>query len=112
MKARVCGRCGKIVCGVCECKPERKQQTTANGYDRRWQRFRKRLIQKRAKAGTLFCAACGGAFGAESPHGDHIVPVEDQRDKLFFDEENIQFLHPRCHGLKTALDVQQGKTRR
>lgn len=55
---------------------------------------------------------CGRAFGASSPHGDHIIPVSGQDDPLFFEESNIQFLHPECHGKKTAADVRQGTTRR
>jgi 5-methylcytosine-specific restriction endonuclease McrA len=51
------------------------------------------------------------AFGAESPHADHIIPVTSENDPLFYDEKNIQFLHPECHGVKTKKDVAQGLTR-
>lgn len=57
------------------------------------------------------CGICGKPFGGDSPHGDHIQPVSGQDDPLFFDEGNIQFLHPACHGKKTAEDVRNGLTR-
>lgn len=65
----------------------------------------------RVKQGKAMCAVCGKAFGSESPHGDHIVPVQDESDPLFYDESNIQFLHASCHGRKTASDVRRGVTR-
>lgn len=65
----------------------------------------------RVKQGKALCAECGKAFGGVSPHGDHIVPVQDESDPLFYDESNIQFLHPACHGRKTQMDVKRGLTR-
>ena len=57
------------------------------------------------------CGMCKKPFGALSPHADHIQPVHDDSDPLFYDESNIQFLHPECHAKKTQQDVKQGLTR-
>ena len=110
MKARICQRCRAIVVGECSCKKP-QASTAANGYGRRWQAFRMRVFMLRVKQGRALCAACGKAFGSESPHGDHIVPVMDESDPLFYEESNIQFLHPSCHGRKTQGDVKRGLTR-
>lgn len=109
MKSRVCGRCGSVVSGQCGCK-QKAISPTRKGYGRRWQRFRERLYRKRARQGVV-CGMCGLAFGLVSPHADHIIPVTSEDDPLFFDEANIQFLHPACHGRKTDEDVKAGRTR-
>jgi 5-methylcytosine-specific restriction endonuclease McrA len=112
VKAKLCIRCGKLSADACQCKAVIYQaSTTRNGYDRKWQRFRKRVVMMRAKQGKLVCAMCGSGFGNVSPHADHIIPVAGQDDALFFDESNIQLLHPRCHGIKTKQDMKAGKTR-
>jgi hypothetical protein len=54
---------------------------------------------------------CKKPFGGASPHADHITPVHSQDDPLFFDESNIQFLHPECHAEKTRKDMKAGLTR-
>lgn len=109
MKSRVCGRCGTVVSGVCECKKPHAS-TCKNGYGRRWQRFREMLYRKRARDGVV-CGVCGLAFGSVSPHADHIIPVIGEDDPSFYREDNIQFLHPACHGRKTERDVKAGRTR-
>ena len=109
VKSRLCGRCGSVVSGACSCR--RPQiSTTAKGYGRKWQKFRERLFRVRAKTGVL-CAICGNAFGCESPHADHIIPILSADDPLFYEPSNIQFLHPACHGRKTDGDVKAGATR-
>lgn len=110
VKARLCGRCGSVVNGACECKAA-PQSTSQNGYGRKWQKFVRTLYQKRVRQGMARCAACGLVFGSTTPHGDHIQPVKSAGDALFFDESNIQFLHAECHGKKTADDVRAGLTR-
>jgi 5-methylcytosine-specific restriction endonuclease McrA len=110
MKSRVCGRCGKVVSGQCDCKAVRHTNSCKDGYGRKWQRFRESLFKQRAKQGIV-CAMCGLAFGSEPPHADHIIPVTSADDPLFYDESNIQFLHPGCHGEKTKQDVRKGLTR-
>lgn len=110
-KARLCKRCHKIVAGECDCAPPPRRSTCRDGYGRRWQRFRMRVMRRRIAAGTFSCGMCGRVFGAESPHADHIVPVMNEDDPLFYAEHNIQFLHPACHGEKTAGDVRGGRTR-
>lgn len=112
MKSRVCGRCGKIVSGKCDCKQHiERESTSAKGYGRKWQRFRQRVYRARARSGAVKCGICSLVFGNESPHADHIIPVKGEGDPLFYDESNIQFLHAKCHGLKTKGDVRQGLTR-
>lgn len=109
MKARVCGRCRTIVTGECDCKST-KQSSHSKGYGMRWRRFRERLFRERARSGVV-CAMCGLAFGGRSPHADHIEPVLSNDDPLFYDQNNIQFLHPACHASKTVQDVAKGATR-
>lgn len=109
MKARVCGRCGTIVVGACDCKSP-KQTSHSKGYGRKWRKFREILFKARCKTGVL-CAECGLAFGGCSPHADHIIPVQSNDDPLFYDPDNIQFLHPECHAAKTVRDVNAGATR-
>lgn len=110
MLARYCPRCERIVSGDCECTRPLYESPTVRGYNRKWRRFRESLFRKRAKQGVV-CAACGLAFGAGGFHADHMQPVTSEDDPLFFDPQNIQFLHPECHGKKTARDVRQGLTR-
>lgn len=57
----------------------------------------------------MACAMCGLAFGGESPHFDHIIPIQGENDPLFYDEDNIQFLHRKCHSEKTVRDMKHGK---
>lgn len=110
MLARVCGRCGAIVSGACTCKPT-KQTSHSKGYGRKWRSFRERVFKKRVRQGKALCAMCSRPFGTESPHGDHIIPVQSNDDPLFYNENNIQFLHPKCHAEKTERDVKAGRTR-
>jgi 5-methylcytosine-specific restriction endonuclease McrA len=110
MKSRICGRCGKVVSGQCDCKAVRHTNSCKDGYGRKWQRFVKTLYQKRVREGKGLCAMCGLAF-VSTPHGDHIEPVTSADDPLFYKESNIQFLHPGCHGEKTKQDVRKGLTR-
>ncbi len=112
MKAKVCSRCRKVVdkdhtCGVVV---EIRQSSNDRGYTSKWREFRENLFRRRAKSGVV-CAMCKRAFGAEGFHADHIVPVQSADDPLFYDERNIQFLHPACHSIKTAQDVESGSTR-
>lgn len=110
MRARVCKRCHAVVVGQCTCKAQ-TVSPTVKGYGRKWQRFREQVYKLRVRQGRALCAVCGLAFGGESPHADHIVPVKSADDPLFYVESNIQFLHPDCHGRKTASDVRRGATR-
>ena len=40
--------------------------------------------------------------GRPSTDVDHIIPIEGQKDPLFFDVENVQALCHSCHSKKTA----------
>jgi 5-methylcytosine-specific restriction endonuclease McrA len=110
MKRKLCQRCVRLDC-VCKVVVN-EGQTTRNGYSRKWRRFREMLFRKRVRTGRSMCNACGLAFGSESPHADHIVPVLNEDDPLFYCEDNVQFLHPSCHAKKTAMDVKSGMSRR
>lgn len=110
MKARVCGRCGLIVFGVCACKSP-KQSSHSKGYDRKWRKFRKALYIERSRRGAVVCAMCGLVFGSSIPQLDHIIPFTSLDDPKRFDPDNCQFLHSECHAVKTVQDVRQGLTR-
>ncbi len=110
MKSRVCCRCHRLVSRQCDCKKEVAVNSNAKGYGSRWRRFRERLLKHRLRTGVL-CAMCGLAFGDESPHADHKIPVLSEDDPLFYEPNNIQFLHVACHAVKTARDVKAGTTR-
>lgn len=111
MKAKVCSNCRTIMVGECKCKTPTPINTAGRGYNRKWRKFRERLFRKRLLLGPITCAMCGRVFGKEAFHADHIMPVNGADDPLFFDESNIQFLHPDCHGQKTKTDVLRGLTR-
>lgn len=110
MKTKVCYRCGQINCR-CKTHVLTNESSAVRGYDRQWRAFRERVFRQRVREGKAFCAACNRVFGKESPHADHIVPVQSADDPLFYEPSNIQFLHPACHGMKTKRDVRSGLTR-
>jgi len=112
MKAKVC-KCGQLDSN-CKCSTVPAVQPESpcfRGYDRKWQAFRSRLFKQRVREGKSLCGICGKAFGTNSPHADHIIPVQSADDPLFFKPDNIQFLHPECHSKKTKTDVRLGLTR-
>ncbi|MDB5390214.1 MAG: endonuclease [Planctomycetaceae bacterium] len=86
-------------------KPQARRRTPAqDGYDRRWASFSAQWIQEQFAAGNYRCAACGKILdgGRSGIHVDHKRPHNGPTDPLFFDEDNLQMLHPSCHSRKTA----------
>lgn len=105
-----------------DCRCDKKVETPAaepiressakRGYDRKWREWRETTWKRIVSSGTIpKCAECGLQFGIESPHFDHIEPVQSADDPNFYDTNNIQFLHLGCHVKKTNRDVRNGKTR-
>jgi len=80
-------------------KYDNERGTAASrGYDSRWSRYAKQhridnpLCVSCEAAGKLVMAQCV----------DHIVPVKDKDDPLFWDRSNHQSLCNKCHSIKTA----------
>jgi 5-methylcytosine-specific restriction protein A len=122
--AKVCQWCQKTSrqkpcehCGNPKPKPESQRENyrgsaASRGYGARWQRWRAAILRRMASTGDWdgMCDRCGKMISG-SIHCDHITPVASASDPLFYDRENIQFLHPGCHAEKTAEDKQKGLTR-
>lgn len=90
-------------------KPTTYQATRNKAYDRTaWRKYRltflsaKPLCAMHLNDGELVPAA----------HVDHIEPVADEFDPLFWEPTNHQGLCAKCHGRKTELDSRAGKNRR
>lgn len=120
MKTSLCKGCHRLKT-ECRCKqihtqaeavlPQR-ESAAKRGYDSKWRAFRKRLWQSIIRSGSMpCCSSCGFPFGGETPHFDHIEPVQSDDDPRFYDRTNIQFLHRACHSAKTVQDMKNGKTR-
>ena len=119
MKTHLCRGCLRLV-EACRCKPESRESKPGNresaakrGYGRKWRKFREDLWIEVVRSGVYpTCAICKKSFQNDTPHFDHIEPVESADDPKFFEKSNIQFLHHECHALKTSRDIRNGKTRK
>lgn len=91
----------------------KRENSHKRGYTRKWRKFRERLIKHAITSGEWdgCCDLCGRSITGMI-HADHIQPVKDSSDPLFYDRTNIQFLHPACHSQKTREDAQSGQTRK
>lgn len=119
--ARVCRHCQQTAkqkpCEHCG-NPKPKQKTeyrgssTSRGYGYKWQQWRAAILKRMASTGEWdgSCDRCKKLI-VGMIHCDHIKPVIDAKDPLFYDRKNIQFLHPACHSQKTAEDKRKGLTR-
>lgn len=111
-----CRRCGKLTNGAyceehqkkkdVEVKAERikydNERGTAHsrGYGSRWTRY-----SKQYRIDHSLCEICLKKNIIElSECVDHIIPVVDKDDPLFWDPENHQALSKRCHDIKTATE--------
>ena len=76
--------------------PEEIRPAAARGYGARWNKARKRFLEK-----NPLCAEClkAGRY-VKATDVDHIVPHRGD-PKLFWDEGNWQALCHRCHSVKT-----------
>ena len=105
-----CG--GVVVGGICSrCGPLKRardmdidrQRGTARmrGYDARWERVR--MMHLRAEPLCRRCASLG--YTTPATLVDHITPIADGGAVL--DEDNLQSLCVRCHGIKTSEDLRK-----
>ena len=76
--------------------PEESRSAGGRGYGSRWNKARKRFLEK-----NPLCAEClkAGRY-VKATDVDHIVPHRGD-PKLFWDEGNWQALCHRCHSVKT-----------
>ena len=85
-------------------KEAERGHAASRGYDRRWRNYRKNYLSKyplcrmhedkdEVVAATLV---------------DHIIPVKNKRDPLFWDETNHQPLCRECHSYKTRVIDKKG----
>lgn len=70
----------------------RRGSASSRGYDRRWQKFRRRFL-----ADNPACAHCGRI----AEEVDHITPLVIEPDRKY-DLTNLQPLCHRCHSIKTS----------
>ncbi len=114
------GGCGQTVTsGKCpKCKARERQAQDGDrrsphqrGYDWTWRRYRAKWLNARPFCGERLsgmsgehslCAAEGRAVQATVV--DHIVPVRDADDPLFWEPSNHQSLCEACHNRKTATE--------
>lgn len=77
--------------------PEEVRSAGSRGYNRRWQKARKRFLQAHP-----LCEECmkKGVY-TKATVVDHIIPHRGD-PKLFWDESNWQALCKRCHDKKTG----------
>lgn len=87
---------------------QRRGSARERGYTRTWEKERAAYL-----AVNPLCKRCmdHGKVTAASLV-DHVVPVEDASDPLFWEVENWQPLCRDCHAVKTGEDRRAGKTRR
>lgn len=77
-------------------RTDNRESSGARGYGRRWQNYSQARL-----FGNPLCVVCGDAAQCT----DHIQPVTGPRDPLFWRPSNHQSLCHRCHGHKTATEV-------
>lgn len=72
----------------------------SRGYDYRWQKY-----SKQYRIDHPLCEICLKTNIVElSECVDHIIPVADKDDPLFWEPTNHQALSKRCHDIKTASE--------
>lgn len=79
--------------------PEEIRSAAKRGYDRRWQKERKRFLEAHPLCDK--CKAEGRYVKATVV--DHIIPHRGNKD-LFWDENNYQALCKHCHDVKTMTE--------
>ena len=79
--------------------------SAARGYGHQWRKYRAVFL-----VANPLCAKCAlRATLTEAAHVDHIIPVIDKDDPLFWDKSNHQPLCHACHSEKTAKENQLGR---
>jgi 5-methylcytosine-specific restriction endonuclease McrA len=103
--------------------PERRQTSAERGYGTAWTKYAANLRLER-----VFCELCESAFGIETPCAgqtttesgrkrsqgvvDHVIPVANSADPLFWDTEAHWILCRECDSFKsTHFDGTYGKSK-
>ena len=96
---RLCGGCGKIVEGRCECQKRRPPRRNAEFRKRyqcaRWKALRK-VVMRRDEGACVMC-------GQMATEIDHILRA-DLHPELFYELDNLQALCKPCHSRKTQAE--------
>ena len=79
--------------------PDARPSASARGYDYQWRNYRYAWFDKHP--GAVCACGCGTPVNASNADIDHIVPVVDKNDPLFWDESNHQPLIHGHHSRKT-----------
>jgi len=90
-------------------RDDNRPNSTQRGYGYRWEKTTRRWKREAPR----YCAEC--LVEGKKVVGDvvdHIIPVEDKDDPLFWDETNWQSLCHLHHNRKTRRDLKQGLGRR
>lgn len=95
---------------------QRRGSAASRGYGSRWRRYRATWLRKHPFCGDREdgqsaehsrCVQQGIVTDCTLPgqgHVDHIVPIDGERDPLFWDRRNHQTLCVSCHSAKTARE--------
>lgn len=100
-----CAACGALNVGVCECRRRESNQrydakrpnSTARGYDRKWNKFRESILNERP-----LCQDCLEA-GLTSPANEvHHIKKLREAPELRLEPSNVMCLCKACHSRRTA----------
>ena len=97
----ICSRCGPLKRARDMDVDRKRGGARMRGYDARWERVR--MAHLHAEPLCRRCASLGYTTAATLV--DHILPIADGGAVL--DEENLQSLCIRCHGIKTSEDLRK-----
>lgn len=91
-------------------RPERRPNSHRRGYTRNWEKASRAWLNEQFQQGNVRCAWCGGLLMGDRSeiHVDHKVDHKGDMD-IFWDRDNWQALHARCHSVKT---MRENKVRR
>ncbi len=101
----ICSRCGVLKRARDMDVDRQRGGARMRGYDARWERVR--MMHLRAEPLCRRCASLG--YTTPAMLVDHILPIADGGAVL--DEDNLQSLCIRCHGIKTAEDLRKRRGR-
>lgn len=89
-------------------REESRPTAAERGYGRRWQRYARRFLDD-----NPLCVRCLAMNRTEPARCvDHIEPVTDASDPLFWDPTNHQALCLSCHSVKTMTEDRSKGRRR
>jgi 5-methylcytosine-specific restriction endonuclease McrA len=99
------------VCSVCGPRKRpnyMRESSTRRGYNKRWQRFRKRAIRNRILAGRTRCDDCGEPFTVRRDRREKSLDIELhhkialRKGGAKLDVGNISFICKSCHSKRTG----------